>query len=133
MGIGDKINNGLENITIAKIVAGEAAGEGRRGMQAVLNVMVNRARRRGKTLYEIATAPHQFSAYADKALMERNYREVKPIVDSLVASANKLEDITGGATNYVTKSLYAKKKNDPNSWISKMTVTKIIGNHVFLK
>lgn len=135
--VGKKIDDALAKKIVAKIVAGEAAGEGKEGMQAVLNVMLNRAKkpkRWGATLYEVATQPSQFSAYKDKALMERNYKQVKPIVDKLVDQAwsGNLQDITGGATHYVTKALYEKKKNDPKSWISKMKVIQTKKHHIFM-
>lgn len=126
----------IEDNIVAKVIAGEAASEGEKGMHAVANVIQNRMKLKNKTAKEIITEPHQFSAYKDKNLMNRNYKEVKEYTDFLqnnLEDKNKIPDITGGATHYVTKDLYNKEKNNPNSWISKMKVTTTIGNHVFMK
>jgi len=114
---------------VAKVIAGEAAGEGNEGMLAVACVIQNR----GGNPIGIVTQPKQFSAYSDKDLMNRNYSQVKVKADDLAERIGTLKDITGGATHYVTKELYNRKKNNPNSWISKMKVTGIIGNHIFMR
>ena len=122
--------------TVQQVVAGEGASEGEVGMQAIVNVIQNRLknpRRYGRTAKKVVTKKYAFSAYADKALMARNYKQVKPIADKLVANIGKLPDITGGADHYMTKAMYNKKMQNPNSWVQKMEVTKTIGNHVFMK
>ena len=134
----DKLDKSLEDIVIAKIIAGEAAGEGKKGMIAVLSVAKNRLKnnpkRWGKTLYEVFTQPKQFSAYQNKKLMERNFKQVKEMVLNLVKNYNKIKDNTAGATHYVTKSFYDKvMKSSKPHWIKKMVVVKQIGNHIFLK
>jgi len=123
-----KITQEEKQNIVAKVIAGEAAGEGYMGMKAVACVIQNRK----KDPIKVVTKPYQFSAYNDKALMNRNYAKVKKEADELASQIGKLDDITGGATHYVAKWLYDKKKDDPKSWISKMKVTKIIGNHVFM-
>jgi spore germination cell wall hydrolase CwlJ-like protein len=117
---------------VAKVIAGEAAGEGELGMTAVACVIQNRMKN-GKTAEQIVKAPSQFSAMEEPAMMARNYRDVKEIADKLASQIGSLKDITGGETNYLTTELYNKKKNNPKSWASKMTVTKVIGKHTFLK
>lgn len=114
---------------VAQVIAGEAAGEGYEGMYAVACVIQNR----GGNPVSVVTKPKQFSAYDDKALMKRNYAKVKKTADEIASKIGNLKDVTGGADHYVTKTLYAKKKNDKRSWISRMKVTKVIGNHVFMK
>ena len=117
------------NQIVAEVIAGEGAGEGEEGMRAIACVIQNR----GGNPVNVVTAPHQFSAYEDKALMKRNYAEVKPIADKLASEIGHLQDITNGANHYVTKKLYDAKRNHPNFWTNKMKVTKIIGKHVFLR
>jgi len=124
---------------VAMVIAGEAAGEGAKGMLAVACVVQNRMVG-GKTAKSIVAAPAQFSAYADKALMKRNYKDVKDEADKLADQLGTLQDITGGATHYVAKWLYDKalasaewaKKNNV-TWIRNMDKTKVIGKHVFMK
>lgn len=128
-----KVEQQIEENIVAIVLAGEAGGEGEIGMKAVACVIQNRMKKSGKTAKQIVTARKQFSAYEDKALMKRNYAQVKEVADKIVSKIGSLEDITGGATNYVVKWLYEKKKDDPKHWISKMKITKIIGNHVFMK
>ena len=118
---------------VPKVIAGEAAGEGQKGMQAVANVIHNRMNKSGQSAERIVTKPKQFSALDDKSMMDRNYKQVKDQADEIASGIEKLPDITGGATHYVTKSLYNKRKDNPKSWISKMKVTAVIGNHVFMK
>lgn len=115
--------------TVAKVIAGEAAGEGKTGMLAVACVIQNR----GGNPVSVVKKPYQFSAYADKALMDRNYAKVAPVAKEIASKIGSLQDITNGATHYVTNSLYAKKSKNPKNWISKMRITKVIGNHTFLK
>ena len=86
-----------------------------------------------KSPESVAYAPKQFSATSDPAMMQRNYLEVKNVADRLASQIGGLDDITGGATHYVTKGLYAKQVNNRGSWISRMGVTKVIGNHVFMR
>jgi spore germination cell wall hydrolase CwlJ-like protein len=136
----------IDNI-VARVIAGEAGGEGEIGMRAVACVIMNRCRQRNKTPKEVVTAPKQFSCLALPEMMERNYQDVKAIADELARaiefSVNAsiacklpldilgLEDITFGATNYVTHDLYYAKVHA--AWIDKMEVTKVIGRHVFMK
>jgi len=122
-----KIVQEEEQNIVAKVIAGEAAGEGYIGMKAVACVIQNR----GGNPIVVVKKPYQFSAYADKSLMNRNYRQVKKEADGLASQIGKLEDITGGATYYVTNNYYEKHKN--SGWVSKLKVTKVIGNHTFMK
>ena len=125
-----------ENI-VAKVIAGEAAGEGYDGMYAVGCVIQTRCGGKDRMYYDpinIVEKPKQFSAYDDEALMKRNYTgKSKQDADEISSKIGTLKDTTGGATNYVTNTLYDKKKNDAESWISRMRITKVIGNHTFLK
>ena len=128
-----------ENI-LAKVIAGEAAGEGRKGMQAVANVIRNRAKSRNKTPKEIVLQPYQFSVLVEPKIMDRNYKSVKKIADELASNIDNLPDIVSGAENYVAQWLYDKikadsewtKKNDLE-WVNKLNVVETIGEHVFLK
>jgi putative nucleotidyltransferase with HDIG domain len=130
------------NITNAYIVAttlwGEARGEGEKGMQAVMNVIMNRVKGDFKKAKDIVLAYHQFSMWNDVTDPEttalaaaRKYREDESwqkairIVD--LAASGKLPDITGGATFY-----FNPKKASP-SWAKAMKKTITIGNHDFYK
>jgi spore germination cell wall hydrolase CwlJ-like protein len=132
-----------EEDAVAKVIAGEAAGEGTEGMTAVACVIQNRLKkpwRFGRTAVDVATKPKQFSAWDDKDLMKRNYKDAKNEADKIASQIGSLKDITGGADHYVAKWLYDKVQADPEwakenkvDWILRMTKTKEIGKHIFLK
>lgn len=128
------------NITNAYIVAatlwGEARGEGERGMHAVLNVIMNRAKGNFQKARDVVLASKQFSMWNDVSepavtamAMVRNsddqWLEAVRLVDR--ASQGNLPDITHGATFY-----FNPKKANP-SWAKKMVRTARIGNHDFYK
>ena len=130
------------NITNAYIVAatlwGEARGEGEKGMQAVMNVIMNRVKGDFKRAKNIALAPKQFSmwngvsnpeetalAAARENSEDRQWQQAIRIVD--LAASGKLPDITGGATFY-----FNPRKANP-SWAKAMKKTATIGNHEFYK
>lgn len=135
------------NITNAYVVATtiwqEAKGEGRSGMQAVLNVIMNRAKGNFTNVVGIVLKPKQFSVWNGvtdpqetamaiaKRCREQTLEgcEMFPTALTLVEKAmkGKLEDITGGATFY-----FNPKKVTP-SWTKKLVKTKRIGNHDFYK
>lgn len=131
-----------QKIKDAYVVVGtvweEAKGEGKIGMQAVLNVIMNRAKGDISKAREIVLKPKQFSIWnnvsdpegysirlAKRAANEDSYHTAVQLVDA--AMKGKLPDITGGATFY-----YNPKKANP-SWANSMQVTKVIGNHRFMK
>lgn len=125
--------------TAARIAWGEARNQGSAGLQAVLNVIDNRARRGGwwgNSHSEVATKPWQFSAFNRG---EVNRAKLETVTDSdpqfaeavkLAASAvsGNLPDITGGATHYHTVDIPQKPH-----WVAGATITTIIGDHIFYK
>jgi hypothetical protein len=125
-----------ENINImAATLIGEAGGEGAEGMQAVANVIMNRAGGDFKKVGAVCLQPYQFSMWNKKQKQ----------VETVVASAQKhprwsiavnlvqkamsatLPDVTGGATFYFNPKLAMP------SWAEKFNKTDRIGNHVFYK
>lgn len=123
----------LDNI-VARVIAGEAANQEEEGMYAVACVIQNRMKK-GKTAKQVVTKPKAFSAYDhDSKLLIQNYTvKIKPYVDLLASKLGNLKDVTGGADQYVTIECYKKKVHDPNHWVSKMLITKVIRDHVFMK
>ena len=120
---------------LARTVWGEARGEGATGMQAVANVVINRAARPGwwgSDVRSVCQAPYQFSCWnaTDPNLIRLlNVDSTDPqfaqaLDIAAAAVAGQLPDITGGATNYHTI-------NSNPSWAGQMTETAQIGNHVF--
>lgn len=115
---------------IAAVLVLEAGGESERGMQAVHEVIMNRAKDSGLSPLTIATAPKQFSALNKiaprKAIaLAKEHPRWKIALE--ITSRGTLTDITKGATHY-----YARRTRAPY-WARGMTVTARIGNHTFLK
>lgn len=123
---------------VAATLWGEARGEGEQGMQAVLNVIMNRAKGNFTNAFTVVLKPKQFSmwngasdpddsaiALAKEQRDNPTYRTIIRLVDK--ASKGQLPDITGGATFY-----FNPKKANP-SWAKKLTKTVTIGDHVFYK
>jgi putative nucleotidyltransferase with HDIG domain len=132
------------NVTNAYIVAatlwGEARGEGTNGMQAVLNVIMNRANGNFDKTYKVVLVPKQFSMWnsvtnpTETALnvardnfntRDKQWMQAVKLVD--LAAKGKLPDITGGAIFY-----FNPHKVIP-SWAKKLIKTVTIGNHDFYK
>jgi 8-oxo-dGTP pyrophosphatase MutT (NUDIX family)/spore germination cell wall hydrolase CwlJ-like protein len=130
------------NVTNAYVVAatlwGEAANQGETGMQAVMNVIMNRAGGDFSKAVNVVLSPKQFSTWNDvndpvaKSLQNANiWREDKDFQKCFhivsLASKGNLPDITGGAQFY-----FNPRKAKPD-WASKMQHTKTIGSHEFYK
>jgi 8-oxo-dGTP pyrophosphatase MutT (NUDIX family)/spore germination cell wall hydrolase CwlJ-like protein len=123
---------------VAATLWGEARGEGIDGMQAVLNVVMNRTKGNFDKAKDAVLKPKQFSMWnnvknpekvslelAQKQRGDKTYMAAIKLVDA--AMKGNLPDITNGATFY-----YNPKKANP-SWAKSMIKTKSIGNHDFLK
>ena len=110
--------------TLASILQGEAGGEGVHGMQAVANVIANRASQNfsgyGSALIDQALAHKQFQGQASKPS-----KAAKAIAAQLVSG--DIPDVTGGALYYAnpadSSARWAKNLNDGNALK--------IGNHYF--
>jgi spore germination cell wall hydrolase CwlJ-like protein len=136
---------------VAATLIGEAGGEGYKGMQAVMNVIMNRVKGgdpfRGAV--NVVLKPKQFSFFdgynagsqkmqdiISKAMKHPRWAEAKEL--AFVGMRGKLEDITDGATHYhVTKG---PSKATPY-WSSpqfggknrEALATNTIGSHTFFK
>lgn len=120
---------------VARTIWGEARGEGARGMQAVANVIINRARNPGwwgKNIVEVCLAPSQFSAWNRN---DANYAKVQSVTTATAsfktaleiaakAVAGVLPDITGGASHYHTTAI------NPY-WADSLRPLGVIGAHKF--
>ncbi len=136
---------------VAAALIGEAGGEGYKGMQAVMNVIMNRVRGgdpfRGAV--DVVLKPKQFSFFdkynsggekmqdiVAKAMQHPRWAEAKEL--ALVGMQRKLEDITDGATHYhvtrgkskVTPYWSSPKFGGKNS---EALATNTIGSHTFFK
>jgi spore germination cell wall hydrolase CwlJ-like protein len=121
---------------VTACLIGEAGGEGRVGMEAVMEVIRNRAKARfgndsALSMYKIVSAPKQFSYFnagidagVARAKKHPKWKEAQNILKSAATNHTK------GSTHYYAASL---KKLQP--WIivyNKMKVPKVrVGNHIF--
>jgi hypothetical protein len=126
--------------TLSTVTAGlcawrEDRGGGCNGMQAVLNVLWNRAMTHKTSMYREATRPMQFSAMTapgdpELTLWPAENDENFIDVQQLAAKANEgtLEDLTGGAVSY-----YARTMKVAPYWAATMTPTVQIGGQLYFK
>ena len=112
----------------------EARGEGVAGVQAVLNVIKNRAIKQNKTPYEIIIAPWQFSSMTATGdpelglwpkLTDVQWLECVDLSQKLLNGT--LEDNTDGATFYYATTI------KPPKWSYSMEKTIQIGKQIFMK
>lgn len=121
----------------ARIAWGEARGEPDGGMQAVINVMVNRRAdpRYPNSLAAVARQYRQFTAYNEndpnrpklEAVAEDDpeFQRAKRL--ALYAELGILWDITDGATHYHSDTI------DRPAYLTNSDITATIGNHVFYR
>ncbi|WP_249210245.1 cell wall hydrolase [Gluconobacter cerinus] len=122
----------------ARTAWGEARGEGISGVQAILNVIANRATHPGWWGHDIAsvcTTPWQFSCRNEddpnlaklKAVTDEDpiFRSALSLAGRMVA--HTLPDITGGADSY-----YAIGSTKPR-WAANRKPLKVIGHHAFYR
>ena len=136
-GSGEKLALPIQ--VLATTLVAEAAGEGKIGMQAVANVLQNRAKRRGSTPAAEALKTKQFSMWNSHTVSGKPISYVmdiykvkqSPLWNHAVYLAKNiagLRDVTNGATHYYNPSKVRPKwgKGAP-TW--KPTTT--LGNHTF--
>ena len=132
---------------IAACLVLEAGGEGKTGMQAVMNVITNRAKGGSKGFYLQVVKEKQFSCINSarwgeflntqalnaniigKAKKSPAWKVAVEIVDS--AFSGSLSDVTGGATHYYSTKVY--KNGHKPDWADAFQQTKVIGRHLFLR
>lgn len=111
---------------VAATLIMEAGGEGREGMEAVREVIANRAKGKGEMI--VCLAPKQFSCWnglavgtgIEKAKRHKNWSL------ALEIARGKLTNHTKGATHYHNGTVSP-------SWASKLKKTVKIKNHIFYR
>ena len=124
---------------LARVIWGEAEGEGAEGMQAVGNVIMIRVERDSKynaDAEDIVMEKDQFSAVSNPerlqammALTEDNPEYIQALEISKKLLDGKMEDITGGATHFYNPKI----ANMELDWIKQYPVIYKLGNHWFAK
>lgn len=132
------VTDNSEIDVLARTIWGEARGEGYAGMQAVANVIMNRVKRGGwygLTVTEVCKKPFQFSCWNVNDVNYAKIQNVTTADNQFLQAVNiatqaingSLMDITGGATEYHTRSI------KPNWNYAKLEQTAEIGNHIFYR
>jgi len=135
---------------LAAIVLSEASTEGAKGIQAVLNTIVNRSGSNNlQSFINSATEINAYEGYTlrkEKVLSEyvsiykdtddenlkKQWKRTKELIDKAVTG--ELVDITGGATNYLNPDEQkAGNRALPNWALWDETSRKKIGRHLFGK
>ncbi len=117
---------------VAACLIGEAGGEGLRGMQAVLNVVVNRAKKKPQSFVKVVTAPKQFSTFngirpstrVSRSKAHPCWAQAMMLVNQAVAG--HLTDITSGSTHYHETTIRP-------GWSRRLSFHGRIGNHLFYR
>ena len=122
---------------LARTLWGEARGEGTIGMQAVANVIINRAANPswwGSNIMQVCRRPYQFSCWNDgdpnrsqlKSVTEKDLYFATALRIACRAAYGALEDITNGADHYHAAGITP-------GWAKGQTPVAVIGNHIFYK
>jgi spore germination cell wall hydrolase CwlJ-like protein len=129
---------------IAATIIGEAGGEGYVGMQAVADVIMNRAVRSKlpvsyeQQVYEVVIVPYQFSCLSSVVVAKtKSWAQIISAAKEHPRWPYALEltqriynktllDITGGATHFHNLTVHPY-------WADRLTRTKRIGRHIFYK
>lgn len=111
---------------VAQAVYFEARGEGKQGMHAVANVIMNRTKTKGISPKAVVNQPNQFSYHRTRKNVSMNEEKHRKMAHEIAKQAidGKLKDITGGATYFRTVS--------SGSWKGLKKTVKI-GSHHFFK
>jgi hypothetical protein len=118
---------------LARTAWGEARGEGWVGMQAVINVVMNRVQQSGWDIERVCLAPYQFSCWnagdPNRAKLtavgtdDPQYREALTLAQD--SAAHALADMTHGADHYFTGTV--------PSWAKGVEPVAVIGHHQFYR
>lgn len=124
----------LDKISMAICAWKEARNGGAASMQAVMNVILNRAKVNRTSVYDQIYRPLQFSSmtyqHDPQLLKQPDDEDPQYIIAQELAkraAEGTLEDITNGALFY-----YALSIPEP-IWAKQMTQTVVIGGQRFLK
>jgi hypothetical protein len=114
---------------VAKVLAGESTSD--EGMYAVACVIQNRMQTQGfASAKDVVLKRKQFEPLTNPPMMEKNYLKVKELADNTASQIGKLEDITGGATQFRSQKQYTDHKAH---YDKDYDVTATLGGNVFMK
>lgn len=127
---------GGDNLDLAaRVLIGEAGGEGPDGMAAAAQVMANRARLQGRTLNDVATAPGQFEAWGSRrpdlmALPDDRVAEGRRVLEGVTSGQIQAPEGARDATHFLNPDLQRQLGRDQPAWAPEGQGARI-GRHVF--
>jgi hypothetical protein len=126
-----------QNRVVAQTIAAEAGGGGTRAMQAVANVIQNRAAATGQTPYQVVMNGgfEGRTSTSSGAVANRNNRALVNQAAQIMSGvqSGELEDVTGGADHYYSpRGQTALGRNAPG-WADPSRQTASIGGNTFYR
>lgn len=122
-----------EDDLLAATLVLEGRGEGIKGMQAILEVILNRAKQGRKTTSQIVLAPKQFSCFNNIKNINEYVKQVKQKHSKSFDLAKQI--VNAAKTNHTKGALWYHTLKVAPSWgrelVKRGAKKIIIGNHVF--
>jgi N-acetylmuramoyl-L-alanine amidase len=123
-----------ESSVVAAVLVAEAGGEGRVGMEAVAEVILNRSRSSRTSFFEVVTKPKQFSCLngltpdrlVGKWSAHPRFSLALEIVRRMTCDPDKLPRRTNGADHF-------SRRDEEPYWASGRAPVAVIGNHAFYR
>jgi spore germination cell wall hydrolase CwlJ-like protein len=119
---------------LTAVLIGEAGGEGKAGMEAVADVILNRHLASGRTMIDVVLEPSAFSCLNntrwdllfEKAAEHSRFREARTISKLLLHHPEALPRRVGGADHYARSDVHPY-------WAEGVAPEAVVGNHTFWK
>ncbi|MBI1853559.1 MAG: cell wall hydrolase [Planctomycetes bacterium] len=123
-----------EQEAIAAVLIAEAGGEGRVGMEAVAEVILNRSIAARISLFDVVTKPKQFSCLnrttierlIDKSKCHSRFADALEIVRQMAFHPDDFPRRTRGADHF-------SRKDEQPWWARGRIPIAVIGNHAFYR
>ena len=123
-----------QDYIVAITILGEARGEGEKGMKAVAQVILNRARERNRLPAIICLEPKQFSVWNDKKkglpfpkdFDEKTMQFAMKVATMVNLNVDVGDDLVNGCNHF-----YSSNRPAPY-WADKGFAKRYIGNHIFI-
>ena len=127
-----------ENNPVAATIFAEAMGEPREGMQAVFDVIRNRANKQSRPWMDIVKQQSQFNGYGNDNFQRAMNNGLNAQQMELFNTIRKImeedgPDTTGGAMNFLNPVQQIKNTGGLPTWANPEKLTRQIGNHNFYR